>query len=141
MNLNNMESIEYGMMEVSMEEEDTDMYSSPHENYLRILNTIQTIESKCRLTEDWFEEHKQHIFKYREVFPNFRNVNEDMEDKDFRKKADETEILLSNLIHEIKHRSLFDVKVYLLLNKRMKELCELIWGEDELLEMLGKMGL
>ncbi len=128
-------------MEVSMEEDDTDMYSSPYENYLRLITAIQTIESGARLTEDWFEEHKYHILKYRDVFPNFREVNEDMQGQDFRKKADEAEILLSNLVNEIMNRSLFNVKVYLLLNKRMKELCELIWGETELLEMLGRMGL
>lgn len=136
-----MESIEYGMMEVSMEEEDTDVYSSPHENYLRLLTTIKEIESGVRLTEDWFEEHKQHILKYREVFPNFRKVNEDMHDQEFRTKANETETLLSNLVNEIESRNIFTTKVYLLLNKRMKELCELIWGEDELLKMLGQMRL
>ena len=136
-----MESIEYGIMEVSMEEEDMDMYSSPYENYLRLLNTIKDIESNARLTEDWFEEHKQHILKYRDVFPNFRKVNEDVEDPTFRKKADETETLLSNLIDEILSRNIFTTRVYLLLNKKMKELCEIIWGEDELLEMLGQMRL
>jgi hypothetical protein len=136
-----MESIEYSMMEVSMEEEDTDMYSSPYENYYRLLTTIKEIESASRLTEDWFEEHKQHILKYREVFPNFRKVNEEMQDSDFRTKAEETETILSNLIHEIQTRNIFTSKVYLLLNKRLKHLCELIWGEDELLEMMRKMGL
>jgi len=136
-----MESIEYGMMEVSMEEEDTDVYSSPHENYLRLLTTIKEIESGVRLTEDWFEEHKEHILKYREVFPNFKKVNEDMHEQEFRTKANETETVLSNLVNEIQSRNIFTTKVYLLLNKRMKELCEIIWGEDELLEMLGQMRL
>jgi hypothetical protein len=136
-----MESVEYSMMEVSMEEEDTDMYSSPYDNYYRLLTAIKDIESGTRITEDWLEEHKQHIFKYREVFPNFRKVNDDMHDLEFRKKADETEIILSNLIHEIQTRNIFTPRMYLLLNKRLKELCELIWGEDELLEMMGKMGL
>lgn len=136
-----MESIEYGMMEVSMEEEDTDVYSSPHENYLRLLTTIKEIESGVRLTEDWFEEHKEHILKYREVFPNFKKVNEDMHEQEFRTKANETETLLSNLVNEIQSQNIFTTKVYLLLNKRMKELCEIIWGEDELLEMLGQMRL
>jgi len=136
-----MESIEYRMMEVSMEEEDTDVYSSPYDNYLRLLTAIKDIESGARLTEDWFEEHKQHILKYRDTFPNFRKVNEEMDDPDFRKKADETETILSNLVSEVKSRSTFTVKLYHLLNKRMKELCELIWGEDELLEMLGRMSM
>ena len=134
-------NMEYTTMDVSMEDEDTDVYSSPHENYLRLLNTIKEIESNSRLTEDWFEEHKHHILKYRDTFPNFRKVNEEMEDAEFRRKADETETILANLIHELQSRKTFTAKTYLLLNKRMKELCELIWGEDELLEMLGRMAL
>lgn len=124
-----------------MEEEDIGMYSSPYDNYLRLLSVIQTIESGTRLTEDWFYEHKQHILKYREEFPNFRKVNEDMDDSDFRKKADETEIILSNLVNEVTTRNMFTVKLYLMLNKRMKELCEIKWGDDDLSEMLGRMGV
>lgn len=136
-----MEYITETMMNVSMEEEDIDMYSSPYENYLRVLETIQSIESGARLTEDWFQEHIGHIFKYRDVFPNIQEINQEVEDVEFRKKATEAEVLLSNLVNEIKSRKTFTVKTYLLLNKRMKDLTEIIHGEDELLEMLGKMGM
>jgi hypothetical protein len=128
-------------MDVSMEDEDTDVFSSPSENYLRLLNTIEQLESGARLTEDWYEEHKQCILKYRDVFPNFTKVNEEMTDSTFRKKAIETETILSSLVHEIYSTKLFTARTYLLLNKRMKELCEIIWGEDELLEMLGRMSM
>ena len=136
-----MDYITKSMMNVSMEEEDIDMYSSPYENYLRLLQTIQTLESGATLTEDWFCEHIEHILKYRDVFPNIGRINEEIEDSEFRKKASEAETILSSLVHEIKSRGTFTVKMYLLLNKRMKDLTELIFGEDDLLEMLGKMGL
>lgn len=136
-----MDYITESIMNVSMEEENIDMYSSPYENYLRVLETIQTLESGARLTEDWYQEHAEHILKYREVFPNIQKINQDVEDGDFRKKAAEAETLLSNLVNEIKIRKTFAVKTYLLLNKRMKDLTEIIHGEDELLEMLGKMGM
>ena len=126
-------------MDVSMEEEDIDMYSSPWENYLRLLNTVETLETGVRLSEDWYEEHKTHILKYRDVFMDFSRVNEEIEDEVFRKKAAETETILSSLVHEIITRGIFTVKMYLLLNKHMKALCEFIHGEDELLEMLGRM--
>jgi hypothetical protein len=129
------------MMNVSMEEENIDMYSSPYENYLRLLQTIQSLESGVRLTEDWYCEHTDHILKYREVFPDFGRINEEIEDSEFRRKAVETETILSNLVNEIKSRGTFTVKMYLLLNKHMKDLTDIILGEDELLEMLGKMGL
>jgi hypothetical protein len=126
-------------MDVSMEEEDIDMYSSPWENYLRLLNTVETLETGVRLSEDWYEEHKTHILKYRDVFMDFSRVNEEIEDEVFRRKAAETETILSSLVHEIITRGIFTVKMYLLLNKHMKALCEFIHGEDELLEMLGRM--
>lgn len=122
-----------------MEEEDSDVYSSPYENYFRLLTAIKDIETGTRLTEDWFEEHKRHILKYRNEFPNFKEVNKDTRDQTFRRKADETEIILSNLVHEIRVSHTFTPKMYLLLNKRMKELCDIMWGEDELLEMMGSM--
>lgn len=136
-----MDSVTESMMNVSMEEEDIDMYSSPYENYLRLLQTIQTLESGARLSEDWFSEHIGHIQKYRDVFPNIEKINEDIKDIEFRKKASEAEVLLSNLVDEIKKRGTFTTKLYLLLNKRMKDLTEIMFSEDELLEMLGKMGL
>jgi hypothetical protein len=136
-----MDYITKSMMEVTMEEEDIDMYSSPYENYLRLLQTIQALESGARLTEDWFSEHIGHILKYRDVFPNIGKINEEIEDIEFRTKASEAEVLLSNLVDEIKKRKTFTTKIYLLLNKRMKDLTEIIFGEDELLEMLGKMGV
>lgn len=122
-----------------MEEEDIDMYSSPWENYLRLLNTVETLETGVRLSEDWYEEHKTHILKYRDVFMDFSTVNQEIQDESFRKKATETETILSSLVHEVKTRGIFTVKMYLLLNKHMKALCEFIHGEDELLEMLGRM--
>jgi len=126
-------------MEVIMEEENNDMYSSPYDNYLRMVETIEELENKIRITEDWYEEHKQHILKYREVFPNFQKVNEDLQDSEFRKKANETEIILSNLVNEIHTQGTFNVKLYLILNKHLKTMCEIIYGEDQLLEMLEKM--
>lgn len=139
MDINKMDVITDSMMKVSMEEEDTDLYSSPYDNYLRLLKTIETIENKFRLTEDWYEEHKQHILKYRDEFINLKYVNQDIEDKLFRQKAEEAELLLSSLVNEIHTTKKFTIKLYLLLNKRLKDLCELIWGEEELLNMMGGM--
>lgn len=136
-----MNGITDSMMVLSMEEEDADVYSSPYDNYLRLLQTIQTLESGARLTEDWFCEHTEHILKYRSTFPDIRRINEDVEDSEFRKKASEAEVILSSLVSEIKSRGTFTVKTYLLLNKRMKDLSELISDEDDLIEMVGKMGL
>lgn len=122
-----------------MEEEDIDIYSSPVENYLRIVHTVETLEVGIRITEDWMEEHKEHILKYRNVFPNFETVNPDIEDSEFREKAKQTETLLANLSHQIKTQGTFNVKLYLILNKHMKSMCEIIYGEDQLAEMVQQL--
>lgn len=124
-----------------MEEEDIDMYSSPYDNYLRLVETIETLESNGRLTEDWYEDHKKHIFKYISIFPNFGRVNEEIEDKEFRRKAKGIEVMLADLVNEIRMTGTFNTRIYLILNKYMKEVCEIIWGEDELLRMMKEMGM
>lgn len=124
------------MKKVTMDE---DIYSSCEMNYLRLIETIQELESNFRVTEDWTEDHKQHIFKYREMFPDFNKVNEDIESSDFRQKAYEAEIIITNLIHEIKFNGTINLKFYLILNKHLKYLCESVWSEDELADILGNM--
>jgi len=136
-----MESLIQKFEDITMEEEDTDMYSSPFGNYLRLVETIQTLEAGVRLTEDWYEEHKQHILTYRKEFPNFSNINEDFEDSEFRTKAKEVELVLNSLVREVKMKTLFNTKTYLILNKLLKEMCELIWTQEELSEILGKMSM
>lgn len=126
------------MEDMSLED---DEYNFPYNNYLRLLNTIHSLENSVRFTEDWYEEHKRHILKYREIFSNYALINEDITDPKFRKLADETETLLSNLVHDIKIRNTFSLKIYLLLNKHLKELCDLIYGEDELMNLLNELSI
>jgi hypothetical protein len=124
---------------MNLEEEDTNMSSSPESNYIRLLNTISELESGIRVTEDWVEEHKKNILEYREAFPNFRAVNEEFRDKEFRRKADESEVLMSNLVHEIKVSGTINLRYYLILVKHIKTMCDLIWDEHDLSDMLGRM--
>lgn len=124
-------------MQTKMEEDNE--YSSPEMNYLRIIETIQELESNFRVTEDWTEEHKRHIFKYREIFPDFSKVNPEVESEEFRQTAYETEILITNLIHEIKVNGTIHLRFYLILNKHLKYLCENVWSDEELANVLGNM--
>lgn len=136
-----MNSVIKQLEDVTMEEDDIDVYSSPYENYLRLVQTIESLESGIRLTEDWYEEHKKHILKYISVFPDFGKVNGDIEEKEFRRKAKGIEVMLADLVNEIRITNTFNTKIYLILNKYMKEACEFIWGEDELLRMMKEMGV
>lgn len=134
-------TIDGELANMEIDEENIDVYSSPATNYSRILDTIEYIEDNGRITEDWIEEHKQHILKYRTMFPNFRDINEDFEDSEFRQTAISTETIISNLVHEIKTRKTFTVKIYLLLNKNLKDLCDLIYGEQELMRMIEELSM
>lgn len=122
-------------------EEDDNTYSCPEVNYCRIIETIQELESNVRVTEDWTEDHKKHIFKYRQIFPDFTKVNEEIEDVEFREKAKQTELLLRNIIHGITQYGTINLKFYLILNKHFKYLCECIYSEDELSNIMRDMGL
>ncbi len=124
---------------MNLEEEDINMSSSAESNYVRLLKTIQELESGVRVTEDWVEEHKRIILLYRDTFPNFRAVNEEFRDKEFRKKADESEVLISNLVHEIKVSGTINLRYYLILVKHIKIMCDLVWDEHDLSSMLERM--
>jgi len=127
-------------MNIQLDEEDTDVFS-PSDNYLKLLKTIEELENNVRITEDWYEEHKIIILKYRDAFPNFRYVNDEFEDVEFRKKAEEVEVLISNLIHEIKVKKTFNLKLYLILNKHLKRMCDIIYGEEELINMVNELSM
>lgn len=114
----------------------------PEKNYIRLIETIEELEDKnFRLTEDWYERHKKYILKYREVFPNFKFVNKDFEDKEFRILAREVEMIISNLVHEIKVNNSFDLELYLVLNKNIKQLCDMLNEESELMNMISRLSM
>lgn len=129
-----MDSLPDMLMEVSVEEI-TDHY----DNYLRVLDTILVLESEEHLGEDWYYEHILLIAKYRDVFRNFNDVNTEIDNIDFRRYANESEDILSHLINEISIDRMFTLDKYLTLNRNLKYMCEFIYEEDELTEMLRRM--
>jgi len=125
------------------DEEDTceDIYSNPYENYCRLKRTVTFITNGGRVTEEWMEEHRRHILKYHEIFPNFSQTNQEIEDPEFRKTAHEAETLLANLVQSIRVNRFFNVKFYLMLNQHMIKLCEYIFTEDELEFCMSKLSI
>lgn len=123
------------------DQEYEDEYSCPYQNYLRIINTIEELENEFRVSEDWYEEHKKHISKYREVFTDFREVNQDNEDEKFRGLAEETEYLMISLIAEINETGFFTLDTYLVFNKHLIDMHELAYTDDELISLFGRLGV
>lgn len=127
---------------VTMEDdEETDVYSDKYENYCRLQRTVTFLTNGGRVTEEWMEEHRRHILKYREIIPNYAEVNQDTDDMEFRKIARETEVLLSNLVESIRVNRFFNVRFYLIFNQHMVKLCAYFFSDDELELCMSKLSI
>lgn len=119
-----------------------DDHSCPTKNYIRLLETIEEIENvNFRFTEDWYERHKKYILKYREVFPNFKYINQDTNDKRFRALANDCEIIISNLVRNIRINNSFDLEMYLMLVKNFKTLLEILDEDNNLANMISQLSM
>lgn len=125
----------------SIMEDEEDIYSDKYENYRRLQRTVTFLTNGGRVTEEWMEEHRRHILKYREIISNYAEVNMDIEDTDFRKLAHETEVLITNLVESIRANRFFNVKFYLMFTQHMIKLCGSFFTEDELELCMSKMSI
>jgi chemotaxis regulatin CheY-phosphate phosphatase CheZ len=115
---------------------DTEKY----QNYMQIINALKHIETGQRITEDWMEDNKWLIEKWRDWIDDYSTINSDMQSRDFRKLCSETETIMQYLIRSIRSTKTFDVKVYTLLLRHMKKICDTIFSDKEmedLMEMLS----
>lgn len=136
-----MEDLYQTLESVTMEDDEEDQYSDVYENYCRLQRTVTFLTNGGRVTEEWMEEHRLHILKYHEMFPNFSQTNQEIRDPDFRKTAQEAEVLLANLIQSIRVNRFFIVRFYLMLNQHMIKLCQHIFTEDELELCMSKLSI
>lgn len=128
-----MEALITGINNLSIQE--------PEENYRRLVSTIEYLNSKKRITEDWMEEHKQIIFEYRNAFPDLSKANEEVKNRDFRNIANKGELLLADLIREIKLTRFFTIEDYYELCMCFYNMCQYLYTDDELNAMLESMKL
>ena len=112
-----------------------------YRNFQSLLSTIDYIQSKKRITEDWMEAHKQKILMYREYFGDFNKVNIDCKDRKFRKLAEDTEMLINHLVWEIQETGYFTVEMYLKLIIGFKQMTEIMVATDDLSTMFGEMSM
>lgn len=137
-----METLYEKLESITMEDdEDTDVYSDPYENYCRLERTVKFLQNDGRVTEEWMEEHRRYIMKYHEMFPNFSQTNVEIKDPTFRTTAQACEVLLNNLVQSIRTTRFFNVKFYLMLNQHMIKLCQFIFTEDELEFCMSKLSI
>jgi hypothetical protein len=111
---------------------DTQKYT----NYIQLIKTIEFLDNRGRITEDWMEDNMRVILHYRELLPNFGALNEEVVDHVFRYKCDETEEMMRFNCETIRLHGTFDVKVYYAMMVNMKYICDSIFSEDELIQCM-----
>lgn len=127
--------------ETKMEVEEELSDTQKHENYLQLINAIKYIEEGGRISEDWCEESKKYVRKWREWIPDFSEINEEREDNDFRKLCNETETIMKYIYGTILRTNYLDSKLYLLLLQHMKKILDMLEEDNELDNMLKMMSI
>ena len=99
-------------------------YDEPENNYLRIVRTIEFLQSGDQPGLAWYKLHYGHLITYRNAFPNFENCNLDNESMSFRGHLSRTEYLIEKLIYSYKVSRRFDLVDYLEFNNLIKIIVE-----------------
>jgi len=124
-------------------EDETDLFTEEQktQNWLQVYNATKFIENDGRITEDWMEEQKYHILKWRDWIPNFSTLNQDVEDPAFRAKCSYAEQIITHLVESIRQTNTFDPSVYLLLLKSIEYIRASITNVDDITEWITNMSV
>uniref|UniRef100_A0A6C0EQM6 Uncharacterized protein n=1 Tax=viral metagenome TaxID=1070528 RepID=A0A6C0EQM6_9ZZZZ len=112
-----------------------------YENYMQIIKTLEFIEKNGRITEDWMEENKAIIEKWRDMINDYSRLNPEITSKYFRKDCNDTEVLIQYLIASIRSTKTFDIKVYVILLQKMKAMCDHAYDDMEMNELMNGLSL
>ena len=111
------------------------------EHWLQVYNAIKFLENDGRITEDWMEEQKYHILKWRDWIPNFSTLNPDIEDSVFRSRCTYAENTIQQLVLMIRETHRFDPNVYLLLLKSIEYIRASVTTVDDISEWIASMSV
>jgi hypothetical protein len=110
-------------------------------NYVEIVKTLEFIENNGRITEDWMEHNKWIIQKWRDMIDDYSRLNPEITSKYFRKDCTETEVLIQYLMSSIRSTKTFDIKVYVILLKKMKSMCDNVYDDQEMNNLMNTLSL
>jgi hypothetical protein len=110
-------------------------------NYMELVNTVKFFESSGRITEDWMEKNKWLIEKWRDWIGDYSQLHLDITDKAFRKACNEVEMIMQYLVHSIRTTKTFDTKMYCILVNKLKYICDNMFEDGELENLMSKIGL
>ena len=106
-------------------------------NYEMLLGALKHYETGSRVTEDWMEAHKKMILRIREYYTDVSLANLDIQDRQFRTLADDTELILSHLVYEIQTERTFTVDLYYKICRNLKQMFEIALQLDDLSDLLN----
>ncbi len=106
-------------------------------NYAMLVDALRCYATRQRITEDWMEEHKKLILRVRDYYTNVSLANLDIQDRQFRALADDTELILCHLVYEIQTERTFTVDMYYKLCRNLKRMFEIALQVDDLSELLN----
>lgn len=117
-----------------------------HNNYLELVAAVEYLNRNGRLSEDWLEETRELIKKYRIWWPNLTFVNEDIKDAEFRKACGESELLLSELIRGIRSNDFINAKLLHIFLKKLKFIVDWLVPDEQkdltgLEDLMSKLGV
>lgn len=115
-------------------------------NYLELVAAIQYLDRNGRLTEDWLEDSRRLIRKYRIWWPNMRFINEEILELNFRKICGEAEVLLAELMRGVHANDFVNVKLYAMFLKKLKTIIDRVIPDDQkdlsgLEDLMAKLGV
>jgi hypothetical protein len=111
------------------------------EHWLQVYNAIKFLENDGRITEDWMEDQKYHILRWRDWIPNFSTLNQEVQDPTFRLKCVYAEGIMQQLICMINQTNTFDPSVYLILLKSIEYIRSSITNVDDITEWIAFMSV
>jgi hypothetical protein len=126
-------------MDAAMNEDSHFSEEQRNKNYNEIADALEYIENGNIITEEFLVEIKRMIVKWREWIPDYSTVNEDNETEVFRQKCKHIELLISELCRVIHSKNTVDMKLFKILLRHMKYICDTSFEDDGLTDMLNSM--
>ena len=112
-----------------------------YEHYCALNNAMDDIINN-KVTPEWIKEHSKLIIRYRDWISDYSQISPEIEDGEFRIKAEGIEFFLNCLCDQLRKHGTFDISVYYRLNQYIKSVVDYkvpINEENDLSNMLSAM--
>jgi len=112
-----------------------------YENYLTLQRSIQNLRSGAQVTPEWNDHHLKFFTRVRAFFKNFNDVLMDDDSEELRKKCSELEVLAQYNEQFIARNTFIDYSAYRLFLDRLLYIAEYTMGDDEITDLMEKLGM